>query len=65
MVILLSSQILGPTIYGLVYIKLVDISYPAGIFFVSVAATGGACLALFFIDLPSAKEKRHTSVEEA
>ncbi|EJD02479.1 MFS general substrate transporter [Fomitiporia mediterranea MF3/22] len=53
----ISSQILGPTIYGLVYTKIVGV-YPEGIFFVSVAAVAIAVTFLLFVELPGKKESQ-------
>ncbi|KAH8116812.1 MFS general substrate transporter [Phellopilus nigrolimitatus] len=50
-----SSQILGPTVYGLTYMKIVAV-YPQGIFFVSVGAVTSALLALLFVELPGSRK---------
>ncbi|KAL5529764.1 hypothetical protein ACEPAG_5749 [Sanghuangporus baumii] len=50
----ISSQILGPTIYSLTYMKIVGF-FPQGIFFVSVAAITCALISLLFVELPARK----------
>ena len=51
---LFSSQIIGPAVYGLTYVKVIDF-YPEGVFFVSVAATATACVALFFVEVQATR----------
>ncbi|KAL5532572.1 hypothetical protein ACEPAF_4346 [Sanghuangporus sanghuang] len=50
----ISSQILGPAIYSLTYMKIVAF-FPQGIFFVSVAAVTCALISLLFVELPASK----------
>ncbi|KAI5116339.1 hypothetical protein M0805_009175 [Coniferiporia weirii] len=59
-----SSQILGPTVYGLTYANIVAI-YPQGIFFVSAGAAGSALIALFLVKLPGPKKNATHEVENA
>ena len=51
-----SSQIVGPTLYGLIYSAIVE-RYPQGIFFVSFGAVSVAVAALFFVELPKAPDR--------
>ncbi|KAL5489752.1 hypothetical protein ACEPAI_4584 [Sanghuangporus weigelae] len=50
----ISSQILGPAIYSLTYMKIVAF-FPQGIFLVSVAAVTCALISLLFVELPARK----------
>jgi len=50
-----SSQILGPSIYGFMYMKTVAM-YPPAIFFVSAASVSVSLVLLSFVRLPNASE---------
>jgi hypothetical protein len=58
-----SSQILGPALYGLVYIKTVAIN-PRAIFLVSVVTVSIALILLGFVRLPNEKDYRRESVAD-
>ena len=56
-----SSQIFGPTLYGLVYMKTVA-HYPATIFFVSSGSVAISLVLLGFVRLPALGAARHAEV---
>lgn len=56
-----SSQILGPLIYGVVYIKTVAI-FPRMVFFVSVAAISISYCLLSFVRIPKDDEYHRQSL---
>lgn len=59
-----SSQILGPALYGLVYMKTVA-TFPRAIFFVSVGTIAISFVLLSFVRLPKDdRESLSTDVEE-
>ncbi|KAJ4487747.1 major facilitator superfamily domain-containing protein [Lentinula aciculospora] len=59
----LSSQIIGPAMYGLVYMKTVAV-FPRTIFFVSVGSTVISFMFLSFVRLPRNSVGRSTLVDE-
>lgn len=58
-----SSQILGPALYGFVYIKTVAIN-PRVIFLVSVVTVSVSFFLLGFVRLPSEKDYRRESIAD-
>jgi hypothetical protein len=58
-----SSQILGPALYGLVYIKTVAIN-PRAIFLVSVVTVSIALILLGLVRLPNEKDYRRESIAD-
>ena len=58
-----SSQILGPAVYGLVYMKTVA-TYPRTIFWVSVATVTTSFILINFVRLPSEREYRQENMTD-